>query len=330
MHLEIAYKWVFLLLPLPLLIYFLLPAWRRRSAALLLPHFGVAAAAIGHKPRKRAWVTGSNVPGWIVLFLTWACILAAAASPRYVSEPEKVPKTVRSFLIAADISGSMSQPDWIVRGKHTTRWDAVKQLMSDFVKRRKSDQMGLVVFGSNAYLQAPLTADLNMITWLLNQTEVGMAGQMTNIGDAIAFSTRILKADTLKQKILLLLTDGVDTGADISPLDAATSAAKDSITIYTLGIGQASGSGGYDLDENTLKSVAKNTGGRYFNAMNEKELEAVYQMLDKLAPVEYLEQNYKPVELLYYYPLAAGLLLVLLYYFLLAVYLLAAKNWKHA
>lgn len=316
MHFEIAYKWVIFLLPLPLLIYWLMPAMRRRRAALLVPFFKRAATVSHQRPKKSAWVTRRNFFAWIGLFLCWICLLAAASSPRYVGKPAKKTRTVRSFLIAADISFSMAETDWVINGKRVSRWDAVKSIMKDFVKERKSDQIGLVMFGSNAYLQAPLTTDLSTISWLLDQTEVGMAGQMTSIGQAIAFGIKVFKEDTIKQKIMLLLTDGIDAGQDILPLDAAQAARKDSIIIYTLGIGQAKGSGGYDLDEKTLRDIANTTGGKYFNAMNEGELKKVYAELDKMQPVEYEEESYKPVTLLYYYPLIAAALVGLAFHLL--------------
>jgi Ca-activated chloride channel family protein len=314
MHFEIAYKWIFLLLPLPLVVYMLLPALKKRRAALIAPFFQRAAASSGEKPRQNAWISRRSVAAWIVLLLCWCCLLAAASSPQYVGKPEKKIKTARSFLIAADISFSMAQTDWVLNGKRTTRWDAVKAIMKDFVKDRKSDQIGLIMFGTHAYLQAPLTTDLEAIDWLLDQTEVGMAGQMTSIGEAIAFSMKVFKEDTIKQKVMLLLTDGIDGGQGIQPLDATQSARKDSITIYTLGIGKAQGSGGYDLDEKTLKDIANTTGGRYFNAMNEGELKNIYETLNKIEPVQYEAETYKPVQLLYMYPLGLAIGLGLLFH----------------
>ncbi|MDH7459765.1 VWA domain-containing protein [Chitinophagaceae bacterium 26-R-25] len=316
MHFEIAYKWVIFLLPLPLLLYWLLPAMRRRRASLIAPFFERAARVAGQRPKRNAWISRRNVLGWICLFLCWICLLGAASSPRYVGQPAKKTKTVRSFLIAADISFSMAQTDWVMEGKRMTRWQAVKYVMKDFIKERKSDQIGLVMFGTHAYLQAPLTTDLETINWLLDQTEVGMAGQMTSIGEAIAFSIKVFKEDTIKQKVMLLLTDGIDAGKEILPLDAAQAARKDSITIYTLGIGQAKGSGGYDLDEKTLRDIAYVTGGKYFNAMNEGQMKQVYAELNKMQPVEYEEESYKPVTLLYMYPLAAAIGIGLLFHFL--------------
>lgn len=316
MHFEIAYKWVFLLFPLPFLLYWILPVMRKRRAALMAPFFERAATVSNQKPRKSAWITRKNFFSWITLILCWACLLAAASSPRYVGQPAKKTKTVRNFLIVADISFSMETTDWIVNGRRMSRWDAIKSIMKDFVQNRQSDQVGLVMFGTNAYLQAPLTTDLQAINWLMDQTEVGMAGQMTSIGDAIAFSTNVLKADTIKQKIMLLMTDGIDAGQNILPLDAAQQAKRDSITIFTLGIGKASGMGGYDLDEKTLKEISKATGGQYFNAMNEGQLKNVYATLDKLEPVKYDEETYKPVVLLYYYPLLAAAVLGLAFHFM--------------
>ena len=314
MHFEIEYKWVFLLLPVPLLAYWFLPALKKRRAGLISPFFYRASEVSGQKPKKNAWISPRNIFSWISLLICWLCLLAALSMPRYVGQPGKRVKTVRSFLIAADISFSMATTDWIMDGKRVTRWDAMKSIMQDFIKNRKSDQMGLVMFGTHAYLQAPLTTDLDAISWLLDQTEVGMAGQMTSIGDAIAFSIKVFKQDTIKQRIMLLLTDGIDAGREIQPLDAAQAARKDSIIIYTLGIGKAHGSGGYNLDEKTLKDIANVTEGKYFNAMDEGQLKEVYKELDKLHPVEYEEEVNKPVQLLYMYPLAVALILGLLFH----------------
>ncbi len=228
-------------------------------------------------------------------------------------------------MVAADISFSMAEKDWVLNAKRVTRWDAVKYLMQGLVEKRKSDQMGLILFGSNAYLQAPLTNDLNVVSWLLDQTEVGMAGQMTSIGQAIALGIKVFKNDTIKQKILLLMTDGIDSKEDILPLDAARQAKKDSITIFTLGIGKAK-TGGYELDEKTLKEIASVTGGSYFNAQDSKQLEGVYEKLNELQPVEYQTESYRPVELLYWYPLLACVMLALGFHLLTGLYRLFSHD----
>ncbi len=312
MHFEIAHKWVFLLLPLPVLVYWLLPAWRKRRSALLAPFFRRAVSISNQRPKRSAWISKKNLFSWITLVVCWICLLAALSSPQLVGKPEKKTRTVRSFLIAADISFSMAERDWSVDGKLMTRWEAVKYLMKNFIKERKSDQVGLEMFATHAYLQAPLTTDLETIDWLLDQTEVGMAGQMTSIGEAIAFGIKIFREDTIKQRVMLLMTDGVDGGTEISPLDAAAAAKNDSIMIYTLGIGNST-SGGYAIDEKLLTQIAETTGGKYFRADSEKEMQQVYAELNKLQPVVYEEESYKPIVLLYMYPLGAAILLTLIY-----------------
>ncbi len=314
MHFEFAHLWVFLLLPLPLLVYWLLPALRKRRSALITPSYHRAMTVSGLRPRRNAWISRKSWLSWILAYLCWAALILAAASPQLTGQAGKRTKTVRSFLIAADISFSMAQRDWKVDGQLTTRWEAVKYLTKDFITARKSDQIGLEMFATHAYLQAPLTTDLNAINWLLDQTEVGMAGQMTSIGEAIAFAIKIFRQDTLvKQRVMLLMTDGIDGGKGISPLDAAGAAKKDSILIYTLGIGNTT-SGGYAIDVKTLTAIAEATGGKYFNANNQQDLEAVYTELNKLQPVEYEEETYRPIVLLYKYPLAAAIVLALLFY----------------
>ncbi len=315
MNFEIAHKWVFLLLPLPLLVYWLLPALHRRRSALLAPFFKRTVDVSGQHPKHGAWISKKNFFAWCTLILCWLCLLASVSSPQLVGQPSKKIRTVRSFLIAADISFSMAQRDWSVDGKLMSRWEAVKYLMKDFIEERKSDQVGLEMFATHAYLQAPLTTDLGTINWLLDQTEVGMAGQMTSIGEAIAFGIKIFQEDTIKQRVMLLMTDGVDGGTDISPLDAAAAAKHDSILIYTLGIGNST-SGGYAIDETLLTQIAETTGGKYFRADSQKEMQAVYTELNKLHPIKYEEESYKPIVLLYKYPLGVAIALILLYYLL--------------
>lgn len=307
---EIAHLWVFWLLPLPLLIYWLLPPLRMKSASITLPVYEKAVGYTGEKPRKSALVKRKNFFQWLVLALSWALVLAALSSPQLVGEPEMKVKTSRNFLIAADISFSMAQNDWVIDGQKARRWDAVKEVMHDFIQKRQGDRMGLVFFGSNAYVQAPFTPDLVTVTQMLDEADVGMAGQMTHIGKAIAKGVGMFEKDTIETKVMLLLTDGIDSGDDVLPLDAADMAAKDSIMIYTIGIGDP-GKSGSDLDERTLQEIADMTNGQYFLAKDESRLAEIYAEVDKLEPIEYEEMENRPVTLLYYYPLGAALGLLL-------------------
>lgn len=308
---EIAYLWVFLFLPLPFLVYWILPALRIRSASLRLPTYEKALDYTGEKPRKSAFVRRRGFFTWTILLLVWVLVLAALSSPQLVGEPEMKVKTSRNFLIAADISFSMAQKDWEIDGEKVRRWDAVKSLMHEFIQKREGDRMGLIFFGSSAYIQAPFTPDLITVNELLEEADVGMAGQMTNIGKAIAKGVELFEKDTIETKVMLLLTDGVDSGTDILPLDAAGLAKQDSILIYTIGIGDPSGVG-VDLDEETLQDIADMTGGQYFQAKDEQRLQEIYTEVDKLEPIEYEEEENRPTTLLYYYPLGAALGLLML------------------
>ncbi|MHA7099058.1 VWA domain-containing protein [Roseivirga pacifica] len=308
---EIAYLWVFWLLPLPLLIFWLVPPLRLRSESLGMPGFDKMANYTNEKPRRAALVRRRNFLNWVMLMLCWLLFLAALASPQLVGEPEKKVKTSRNFLVTADISFSMAREDWAIDGQKARRWDAVKNIMHDFIEKREGDRMGLVFFGSNAYIQAPFTPDLKTVDQLLEEADVGMAGQMTRIGKAIKKGLNMFENDTIETKVMLLLTDGGDDGTDILPLDAADMAKKDSVIIYTIGIGDPDVAGS-DLDEQTLIDIAELTEGRYFRAKDEQELAEIYDELDKLEPIEYEEEQNKPVTVLYHYPLACAIGLLLL------------------
>lgn len=308
---EIAHLWMFWLLPLPILVYIILPPLRMRSAALAFPAFEKAVEYTGQKARKSAMVKRRNFFNWLIMLIIWALLIIAMASPQLVGKPEMKVKTSRNFLIAADISFSMARTDWEIDGKKMRRWDAVKELMHDFIKKRKGDRMGLEFFATNAYIQVPFTPDLQTVDRLLEEADVGMAGQMTNIGKAITKGVEMFQQDTIKTKVMLLLTDGVDSGTDILPLDGAALAKKDSVIIYTIGIGTP-GVSGSDLDETTLKEIAEKTGGKYFLAKDTRDLKEVYNEVDKLEPIKYEEEENKPVTLLYMYPLGAALALMFL------------------
>ena len=307
---EIAFPWIFLLLPLPLLVFWFLPKFRIKSAELLLPSYDKAVEYTSQKPRKSAMVKRRGIIRWSLLSVTWILMLMALSSPQLVGKPEMKVKTSRNFLIVSDISFSMAQKDWYINGQKATRWEAVKDVMHKFIAKREGDRMGLLFFGSGAYVQAPFTPDLVTVDKMLEEADVGMAGQMTRIGKAITKGVEMFRRDTIQTKVMLLLTDGVDDGTDILPLDAADQAQKDTVIIYTIGIGDP-GTQGSDLDEKTLTEIAELTGGRYFRAKDTERLQEIYTELDKMEPIEYEEMENKPVTLLYYYPLGLAIVLLL-------------------
>ena len=318
-NLQLEYMWVLWLAPLPILLYLLLPAMKHKSASLVLSNLNNIEKVTKQKAKKSADVKRRNFISFLIFIPVWLSIILTLSSPVLVGEPEKVIKTSRSFLIVVDISHSMAETDWKIDGKRVTRWQAVKHVMKDFVEKRKGDRMGLIVFGSSAYIQAPFTPDLNTVQKLIDDTEVGMAGQMTHIGKAIVKGIELFNRDTMSTKVMLVLTDGIDVGTDILPVDAAQLAKEDSILIYTIGIGDPNQrfSG---LDEKTLQHVSQITNAKYFRAQNTNSLDKVYETLNELEPIEYEEDSYIPKTKLYHYPLAFAVILTLIGIFIEVVY----------
>ena len=215
--------------------------------------------------------------------------------------------------MSIDLSLSMETRDWCQKeGQLTSRWEAVKEVMSEFIERREGDRMGLVLFASQAYVQTPFTDDLELVNGLLQESQIGMAGAKTAIGNSIGKAIALFESDSINKKVMVLITDGEDSGSELKPVQAARLAAVDSVTIYTIGIGTTSGRI-YQLDEGTLKAIANATGGRYFRASDREQLEEVYSVLEQLEPIEYEDQDYIPRRLLYYYPLMIALSLVLIH-----------------
>jgi Ca-activated chloride channel homolog len=312
-QLELGLSWVLWLLPLPLL-FLLLPPMKYRSEALFYPLFYRVTDLKNEKPSRGVRLGRRRWFQLVLMWLVWICLIVAMASPQLVGEPEKQIKTVRNMLLNVDLSLSMDSRDWISEeGERTTRWDAVKEVMGDFVERREGDRIGLVLFATQAYLQAPFTTDLHVVRSLLDESEIGMAGAKTVIGNAIGKGIELFKSDSIEEKVMILVTDGADSGSELPPRQAARLAALDSITIYTIGIGSIS-SGAYELDEATLTDIAEASGGQYFRASDREGLLEIYALLDEMEPIEYEDQDYIPRRLLFYYPLMAAFGLALLFH----------------
>ena len=312
-QLEFGIPWALWLLPLPLAVL-LLPAMKHRTEALFVPFFSDLLAIKKEKPSRGVKIARRQWYQVILMWLVWICLITSLASPQLVGEPEKQIKTARNLLLNVDLSLSMDSRDWIsADGELTTRWDAVKEVMNEFIQMREGDRMGLVLFASQAYLQAPFTSDLQVVRSLLDESEIGLAGAKTVIGNAIGKGIELFESDSVKERVMILVTDGADSGSDLSPLQAARMAALDSITIYTIGIGSTS-SGAYELDESTLTAIAGATGGQYFRASDREGLLEIYNLLDELEPIEFEDTDFIPRRLLFYYPLMAAFGLVLLFH----------------
>ncbi|MBT4520506.1 MAG: VWA domain-containing protein [Halieaceae bacterium] len=318
---EWIWPWMFALLPVPWLVYRYAPPGRSRDPALRAPFFNewVALSASNEGSNRH-----QGLALRITLWLMWVALIAATARPVWMGEPVEIPNSGRDLMLAVDISGSMRIEDMQLGQVLTRRIDAVKQVGADFIERRKGDRLGLILFGSNAYVQSPLSFDTGTVRRFLMEAQIGFAGQETAIGDAIGLAVKRLKERPAESRVLMLLTDGQDTASSVRPLDAARLAADLGIRIYTIGIGadEMSVPGLFgtnfgsrqvnpsaDLDEESLQQLASLSGGQYFRARNPQELVNIYQLLNQLEPVEQATVTYRPRQAMGYWPLLIALLL---------------------
>lgn len=263
--LEFAWPWLFLLLPLPLLVWWLLPPYRARQASVQVPFFERLAAATGQTPQRGAVVLERRAIQMIAAAAIWVLLVAALARPQWVGDPVTREVSARDLILAIDISGSMDQRDFkTTDGQTLTRLDGVKRVLRDFIARRKGDRVSLILFGTRAYVQVPFTQDLQTAQQLLDQTEVGMAGQQTAIGDTIGLAIKTFSASKAQQKLLILLTDGNDTASRVPPEHAADIARQNDVAVYTIGVGDPAASGENRVDLSVLQAVASTTGGALF------------------------------------------------------------------
>ena len=313
--LVLAWWWALLLLPLPWLARrWLRPAPDAGMQALRVPWFGLMQDAVATWLKKPLLAT--------VATLAWLLLVVAAARPQWVGEVVTLPITGRDLLLAVDISGSMDTQDMFLAGEPVNRLAVVKKVAGEFIQRRRGDRVGLVLFGSRAYLQTPLTFDTETTAILLEESEIGLAGRETAIGDAIGLAVKRLREDAASDRVLVLLTDGANTSGEVQPMQATEFAAREGLKIYTVGVGADEmmvrdffGSRvvnpSADLDEDTLRAIAERTGGAYFRARDAQALAEIYRRLDELEPVESDQEAIRPIDELFHWPLGAAFLLVL-------------------
>jgi len=305
-----AWPWMFALLPLPWLAWRLLPP--APAAAMRLPHhIAPAQASAGHGAGR--W----RLP---IALLAWVLAVAAAARPQQVAPPEALVRSGRALMLAVDVSGSMAIQDMPLAAQMVSRFAAVKAIAGDFIAQRQGDEVGLVLFGTHAYLLTPLTFDVATVAKQLDGAAIGLAGRETALGDAIVLASKHLSRLPARSRVLVLLTDGVNTAGSIAPADAAQLAKAAGVRIYTIGIGSAGGetlsifgtripAPDEDLDVSTLSSIAQQTGGKFFRAADADQLADAYRAIDALEPLARGDALLRPREERYPWPLAAALLL---------------------
>ncbi len=307
---QLAWPWMLLALPLPWLVWRIVPPAPTLNAALRVPfyhHFDAVDTDTRKAPCAPRW-------HWLVAGLAYALLVLAAARPQWLGEAVELPVSGRDLLLAVDLSESMSTEDMKLHGEAANRLAVVQQVAGEFIARRQGDRLGLVLFGQQAYLQAPLTMDRQTVRTFLQEAVIGLAGRATAIGDAIGLGVKRLRERPEQNRVLILLTDGANTAGVMEPRKAAELAAAAGVKIYTIGVGADEMvvrdffgarrvNPSADLDEKTLTAIAERTGGKYFRARDRESLEKIYHLLDQLEPVVVESQTFRPVQDLHLWPL---------------------------
>lgn len=303
--LELAWPFAALALILPWLVMRYVPRAAPVATPLKVPFLAQARAWSGAgesvRPRLRL----------VLALAAWAALVAAACRPQWVGEPVGVPSSGRSMLLALDVSASMRMaalgPD--------IGLEVMRRTARSFISARAGDRIGLIVFGSKAYVQAPLTFDLRAVAEMVDETFIGLAGEGTALGDAIALGVARLRAMQRDERVLILLTDGSSTDGTVTVADAARLARLHGVRVHAIGIGtprtEVDMRPGEGLDEDALKLVAAQSGGQYFRADNRAALERIYAALEALEPSALDERHYRPTSELYAWPLGLALALAL-------------------
>ncbi|MDE3738788.1 VWA domain-containing protein [Pseudomonas resinovorans] len=306
---QFDYPWVLFLLPVVWLGWRYLREYREGRSALRVPFFAAMSRAVGQSPGT----AGAGGGRWqrVLNLMVWALLVTACARPVFVEQAIEHEQPIRDMMLAIDISQSMQTTDYTdASGQRVDRLTAVKAVVRDFIDRRKDDRIGLIVFGTGAYPQAPLTLDHASLRVLLDEVGIGMAGPNTALGDAIGLSIKLLESAREQEKVLILLTDGNDTGSAITPGHAAQMAGARGVVVHTIGIGDPQASGDAKVDLQTLQDIARATGGRFFRADDRNALQQVYATLDQLTPHKVKTFSHQPKRDLFWWPLGGALLLL--------------------
>lgn len=287
-----SWQWEFLwVIPVGLLLLALL-GWTRAGRDELVAAGSTGLAAASHRSRwfRTIWRTET------LWFAALAVSLVALANPRHGETLIQNDRNGIAIMNVVDTSKSMEALDFSSQSEPLTRMAGAVQILRDFVQRRTSDQLGLIVFGDEVFTLAPLTGDVDLILNYLGQVQAGMAGQSTALGDAMAIAVKRLRDVPMKSRVMIALTDGENTAGALQPMEAARLAVDAGIKIYTIGVG-TNGQAPYrvrtlfgeeiqmlpvSMDEKTLRNVAELTGGKYFAANSRQELDEVYRRIDEL------------------------------------------------
>ena len=307
--LTFAHNWIFWLAPLPVVVHLWVPPKVRHRPAVRVPFLSRLLVSREGAVSVRRTAAKSLV----MLTAVWLLVVAALARPQWLEPPIERTIPTRDLLLVVDLSGSMDHEDFTnADGMTVNRLTAVKEVMGDFLIRREGDRVGLVVFGNSPFLQVPFTTDLTLCRQLLDETDVGMAGPRTALGDAIGLGIGLFDNSDVPTKTIIALTDGNDTASSVPPMEAARIARDRDITIHTIAVGDPATVGEEEIDQQALKEVAEMTQGDFFLALNRTELADIYDRLDTIETREVKTVSHRPRRDLFFWPLGIALVISLL------------------
>jgi Ca-activated chloride channel family protein len=328
---EFTYPWMFALLVLPFFIRLLAKPYKEQREAVQAPFFETLQKVTGQTPGRGAVILRPKLFQKLTLPLAWLLIVSAMARPQWVEDPITRIEAGRDLMLAVDLSGSMEARDFLdTEGDRIDRLEAIKLVLDDFISRREGDRLGLILFGTAAYLQVPFMQDYDTFRILLDEAQVRMAGPQTMIGDAIGLAIKLFENSESENKVMILLTDGNDTGSQVPPSRAAGIAAQNGVTIHTIAMGDPATVGEEALDIEALQEISELTEGQFFMGMNREELEDIYRQLDELEPLEFETLSYRPRRPLYFYPVGIFLVLYIIYHLMMASRSLLRRKEKPA
>lgn len=316
--LEFIWPWAFLALPLPLLIYRFLPRAPRQEAALQVPFYQQAL-------RLRS--DGSHRSGRRLLMLSlciliWLLVVIATSRPQWAGDPRQLSVTGRDMMLVLDMSGSMEARDMFLDNTQLSRFRVMKEVVSDFAGNRQGDRLGIILFSRFAYILTPMTFDLNSIVGMIRDLDIGVIDESaTAIGDGIGLAVKPLREKPENNRVMILLTDGVNNSGELTPDQAARLAETEGVRVHIVGLAsdqfarqsafiRSRGSSvNSEIDDAAMTRVAEMTGGRYFRARTLEDLVEIYDELDRIEPIEQDEQTFRPVKALFHWPLGTALVL---------------------
>ncbi|SON51770.1 vWA domain-containing protein [Vibrio tapetis] len=337
-ELEWVHPMWFWLLPAPILVYWLFPTYKTRHVAAKVPFFSIIMGALANENKRNDQLK----PKWwqrIILVASWVLIVAAMAKPSVLGEVQTRDLMGRDVMVILDLSDSMAEQDFETEdGRKISRLQAAKEVLSEFALSRDGDRLGLILFGDAAFVQTPFTADHQAWLTLLDETDVAMAGQSTFLGDAMGLAIKVFQQQegaqqqlktledpmhAVNEKVVIVLTDGNDTGSFVAPIDAAKVASAFDVRIHVVAMGDPQTVGESAIDMETIERIASQSGGQAFQALDNKALLNAYQVINTLEPKLYQSTSYQPRKEVHHYLM---LTVVMLYLLAFSVSLLS-QHW---